>query len=483
MENSLLNHVRKVNKILNWVYFILGFVMIIAGIATGTLAVSIIPLLVTLASAFLALFFRRKGKDTAASYVIVISALMQVITILVAAGAGAFVLVMLPISVTALYFNKRLFIIVGVIINAAAITLHAITPGMGMEMYLFSDLFQLIITTLIFFLTKEGGKLIQNANEKGTQANQLLDNLENTMGLISTNTSVLNADISRGNENLSVVREIGNSITIATQEITTGIVDQNKSVNQINQMMKNADMKISELKEFSSQLENVSSKASNVVFEGTENINTMEKQMDIINQAVTKSLETVRELNANMDEINNFLSGITQIAEQTNLLALNAAIEAARAGESGKGFAVVADEVRKLAEQSAFTVKQIYQIIYQIKDKTKNVFDEVSKGQVATQDGEKVVNTVNKSFEMIQVSFKEIDRYISEEISRIGNIADSFSHIDKEVESIASISEGQASATEELLATLEEHNANIEDISNLMQGIKTSSDNLQGIIK
>ena len=247
--------------------------------------------------------------------------------------------------------------------------------------------------------------------------------------------------------------------------------------------MKDADKGIYGLTEFSHQLEEVSSNASNVVTEGTEKINMMENQMEIINQSVKKSLDTVRELNTNMDEINNFLSGITQIAEQTNLLALNAAIEAARAGESGKGFAVVADEVRKLAEQSAFTVKQIYEIIYKIKDKTKNVLDEVSRGQVATQEGEKVVNTVNQSFEMIQASFKEIDRYIADEISRIGNIAGLFSHIDEEVESIASISEEQASSTEELLATLEEHNSNIEGIYNLMQGIKTASDNLQGTIK
>ena len=183
-----------------------------------------------------------------------------------------------------------------------------------------------------------------------------------------------------------------------------------------------------------------------------------------------------------MDEIYNFLSAITQIAEQTNLLALNATIEAARAGESGKGFAVVAQEVRKLADQSTYT-KQINQIIYRIKDRTQNVLDEVSKGQIATQDGEAVVKTVNQSFDMIQGSFKDIDRYIADEISRIGNIADLFSQINGEVESIASVSDGQAAATEELLATLEENNVLIEEMYNLIKDIKDSSDKLQVIIK
>lgn len=357
------------------------------------------------------------------------------------------------------------------------------TPNFDLVANLFSDIFLIIITIVLFFLAKEGGKLIHNANEKELEAKGFLDELQKTIGSIRTNTSALNTDISKGNEHLEVVREISSSITSATQEITTGIVGQSKSVTQINQAMKDADQKISELTAFSNQLNTVSTNASGVVNEGSEKINTMDKQMAIINQAVTKSLETVHELNENMDEINNFLSGITQIAEQTNMLALNAAIEAARAGEAGKGFAVVAEEVRNLAEQSANTVAQINKIINQIKDKTQNVLNEVSRGQVATQDGENVVKNVNQSFEMIQVSFKDIGRYISDEINRIGNIADLFSHIHVEVESIASISEVQASSTEELLAILEEHNTSIENMYNLMQNIKISSDNLQGVIE
>jgi methyl-accepting chemotaxis protein len=96
----------------------------------------------------------------------------------------------------------------------------------------------------------------------------------------------------------------------------------------------------------------------------------MQKQIDIINDAVTESLSTVQELDKSMDNINHFLSEISQIAGQTNLLALNAAIEASRAGESGKGFAVVADETRRLAEQSSKMVKGINEIIGDIKNRT-----------------------------------------------------------------------------------------------------------------
>lgn len=483
IENSLTKHIRKINKTINWVFFALGFIMLIIGIATQTIASSGISLLVTIASAFLALFFRHKNKEDAASYVLVASAIIQVLPLLPMLGLNASILAMLPICIAALYFNKYLFIIVGSIVNIAVIIVHIAFLDLSIDTYLFADLFQILITVVLFILVKAGGKLIQEASENAEQSNVLLDEMQKTIDVIRTNTSGLNNDIIKGNENLGVVHEISSSITTATHEITSGIVGQNKSVTEINQMIKEVEKKISELKEFSNQMENVSANASKVVTEGSKKINTMEEQMDIINQAVTKSLETVQELNEKMDEINNFLSGITQIAEQSNLLALNAAIEAARAGESGKGFAVVAGEVKKMAEQSASTVKQVYDIMDKIKDKTENVLTEVSRGQKATRDGEKVVSNVNQSFEMIQESFKDIDRYIYDETSRISNIVDLFSHIDEEVDSIAGISEGQAAATEELLATLEEQNTNIEEMYNLMQNIKVSSDNLQGVIK
>jgi methyl-accepting chemotaxis protein len=246
--------------------------------------------------------------------------------------------------------------------------------------------------------------------------------------------------------------------------------------------MKEANKKVLDISQFSNELNEVSTKASQIVIEGSEKINHMKDQMDIINTAVTKSYSTVRELNLDMDKIDTFLSDITQIADNTNLLSLNATIEAARAGESGRGFAVVADDIRKLAEQSANTVRQINTILLLIKEKTKNVLDEVNKGNIATNEGTIAVDHVNNNFDMVQTSFGDISKHISDEIKRINEITELFSQINTESESIASISEEHAASTEELMATTQEHNANIESIYNLMQDIKSSSESLQGVM-
>lgn len=481
-NNSLEKHVVRVNKILNMLFLGLGLIMLIAGLTTQTNSTSIFSLSVTILSSVLALFLRHKKKEAAASYVLVASALLQVLPILPLIGESALVLAMLPIVVAALYLNQWIFCIVGVVANAFLVIIHLTTPSSTVDTYLFSDILQVLITVVLFVLVRSGRGLIQNASEKEAHSKMLLDELQKTVDAIKVNTSVLNGNISKGKDNLNVIREISNSITSVTQEIAEGIMGQNKSVSQINQMIKEVYQKISELTEFSNQLKNVSANASNIVTEGSEKVNIMDKQMDMINQVVTKSVETVQQLNDHVDEINNFLSGITQIAEQTNMLALNAAIEAARAGETGKGFAVVADEVKRLAAQSALTVKQINNIISQIKEGTQNVLDGVTRVQLEAQDGEKIVSAVNQGFEMIREAFTNFDNYIVDESGRIRNVADLFSDIGAEVESIEKISEQHTSATEELLATLEENNANIEDMNHLMHSIKTSSESLQAVI-
>lgn len=390
-------------------------------------------------------------------------------------------LLILSSSLTTLYLNKLLIIINGVFLFVSLAIIELVIKHVFNQNDIPSVFLIIFIVTSLLFITKWGNDLILSASKKEKQANTLLSELKKVMDVIKANTSSLNNDINKCDDNLGIVHEISNSMATAVQEITKGIVSQTESVTQISLMIKDADKKIIEIADFSNQLETVSKKASLVVSEGSDKISIMDNQMNIINQASTKSYTTVQELNKSMDEINNFLNGITRIAEQTNLLALNAAIEAARAGESGKGFAVVAEEVKKLAEQSAGTAKQIGQIIHQIKDRTKNVLDEVNKGFIATQEGETIVRQVSQNFEMVQESFRSIDSYISGEISRIKNMAGLFSHINAETESIAIISEEHSASTEELMATTEEHNANVEIIYNLMQSLKESSNHLQSI--
>lgn len=482
MNDNIHKYSQKVNKIIAAVAF-LGAIVLLLLRATGeSESFSIFKILYCASVAIALVFIYKEVFTKAASYILMLSLFFLTCNnVFDSSGVNIYdasMTIVVAVSASALYLNKVVLLINGAIYNVIFIAAQLLQGDIEIALVLKIE----FIILMLFFICKWGNELIKAAEQKEIQATELLHSLDNALKVVGENTISLNNDIADCNKNVGKLKDISNTMTTTVQEVTAGVVSQAESISRISEMMINADNKVSEINSFSKKLADTSLNTSQIVRDGTDRINQMEKQIELINAAATESLTTVRKLDTSMDDINHFLAGINQIADQINLLALNAAIEAARAGESGKGFAVVAEEVRKLAEQSSNTVKEIDKIIGDIKDKTRLVLEKVEKGSIAAKEGETITEQVNEGFEKIKLSFRSIDEYISNEFRMIENVSSIFAQIRIQAESIASISEEHSAATEEMLAITNEQNASIENIYELMQNINSSSTRLQEII-
>lgn len=428
------------------------------------------------------ILIHKKNVDYIIRHVALTTAFITIACISIASPQVAAPYEMLVICFSAIYFYKWFPIIYGLCTVGVMCYIQFFIQAVGSGYFLLELAIMAFAAGMLFFLNKWGGELIQVANEKEQKATALLNEQETTMNVVNKNIMMLDGDMANCYSNLSVVRDISNTIAATTQEIIKGNVAQADSVASISEAMTGVAQKIAEVNTFFKHLTEVSRNTNTIVAAGSEKMNRMDEQMEIINEVSAKSLATVQELSDNMDEANSCLSGITRIAEQTNLLALNASIEAARAGEAGKGFAVVADEVRRLAEQSQNTVKAIDAIMTSAKNKMQHVLAEVSTGTGATQAGKATVRQAYESFQQIQVSFQDIDRFLAEGIERIENSTALFTDIHKETENIAGVSAEHSAATEELMATIEENNANVDILYSSMQNIKNSRNEVNSII-
>jgi methyl-accepting chemotaxis protein len=181
---------------------------------------------------------------------------------------------------------------------------------------------------------------------------------------------------------------------------------------------------------------------------------------------VNKIAVTVNKVNELMDNINSAVEFIVNIAEQTNLLSLNASIEAARAGEAGKGFSVVASEIKSLAEESSKSAGSIQGLINDITGQTKKCVSQINSVIETSGSLNETLEEVNTSFESVDKAIANAKDYVADISVKAKSLDESNSKVVVEIETLSSISEENAAASETMVNVVSELEDRLSDINN-----------------
>jgi methyl-accepting chemotaxis protein len=268
--------------------------------------------------------------------------------------------------------------------------------------------------------------------------------------LVGSKVSTSASGVTYDAENLlTATKDISRTI----DDIEKGIVQQADDTEKCLLQMEGLSDQISQVYTNTSEIEQIANNTKKIAGEGIVIIDELNEKAEATTHITHDVITKIQEFEVQSQNIGSFVAVINDIASQTNLLSLNASIEAARAGDAGRGFAVVADEIRSLADQSVHAVKQIQNIVKEIKVKTKDTVDTAKQAESIVESQSEALDKTVKVFDSINDHVNNLANNLNHIASGIQKIEEAKAGTMDAIQSISAVSEQTAAASEEVSAT------------------------------
>jgi len=262
-----------------------------------------------------------------------------------------------------------------------------------------------------------------------------------TQDIIGTVSDSVNALADETSKVLSEVTRIASNVAQASGKVkgqadlvSRTAEDERKSVSEVIDSLAQATQTMNQVAALAEESNRSAERATQATDNALATVNGTVQGMESIRETISETEKRIKRLGERSQEITGIVNLINTISERTHVLALNASMQAAVAGEAGRGFAVVAEEVQRLAESSRNATQQIGTLV----------------GNIQLETNETIA-TVNKTIGQVVVGSEQAQK-AGEQMRITQQIT---SELVAQVQRIASSSQGQKAAAEELLKSVE----------------------------
>ncbi|MFP4347229.1 MAG: methyl-accepting chemotaxis protein [Desulfococcaceae bacterium] len=282
--------------------------------------------------------------------------------------------------------------------------------------------------------------------ELSTQFNAMLSNFNDVLQRVQSSVAVL----------LGAVQDL----SVSAQEISTTSNQQAASVKEIVSTMEDSDKLTKSISTRITEVARIANTTRDAVSQGFGLIQESLTKMDEIKASNAERIAGVRSLSDKIENIWEIVNIINSIADQTKIIAFNAELEAASAGDAGKNFKIVAAEIRRLADSTVESTAEIKSAINEIQHSSDNLIIASEEGTEKIIEGWELSNRLRLVFEDIQSS---------SEISA------------RSAEHIATSTDQQVAAFEQILQTLKQISEGIDNFVLSTRSTTEASQKLKGM--
>ncbi len=276
------------------------------------------------------------------------------------------------------------------------------------------------------------------------ELSKLLDEVSNELDFTRRHAYTLDDEIGRASTAFNALMEqVQGALTELSQNTTQVAGGATQASNAIGQVAEGAQTQIGDLNQIADAMQQTSlsiTEAAQTTREASEQAAAAAGLVDEGRNRMEGMLRASRGIAEDSKRINRISDAITRIANETHMLSLNASIEAARAGDQGKGFAVVAQQVGQLAEDAAESAQEILALAKQAEaDAARSV---------------ESAETLDHTMEEISERVSESDAMVRSVATAVEEQRASVARIEVNVGSLREIGQGNATAAEEITATM-----------------------------
>jgi len=254
-----------------------------------------------------------------------------------------------------------------------------------------------------------------------------------------------------------VVIESGNELFLVSKDTASTSIQLASSIKELLSAMEESDALSRNIAAKIAEVTIVARKTTQDVQDGYSILEENMQKLEEIRLANETTLIGIKTLSEKISGISDIAQIINAIADQTNIIAFNAELEAAGAGDEGKNFYLVANEIRRLTNNTIESTKEIHRRIIEIQHTSDDLLLTSENGRNRILEGGKIADQLQLNFDDIKKSAREADLA---------------------AESIKLIIQQQTAAFEQIVVTLRQIAAGVENFSDSTQIISQSAEDL-----